>query len=129
MSTMQNTLIFLSALPIFPFLIVYGGGLWITKNKKKSLLVAIDITTLFLVFSVSALFNIVFGTKFGVYFMILLLLIMMGFIGGAQNRIKGEVNWKRLIRAVWRIAFIGSSLAYVLFTFIAIFSYIINYMS
>ncbi|MFB5759298.1 DUF3397 domain-containing protein [Paenibacillus medicaginis] len=129
MSTVQNTLVFLSVLPIFPFLIVYGVGLWITKNKKRSLLAAIDVTTLFLIFSVAALFNIVFGTKFGIYLILLVLLITLGLIGSAQNRLKGGVNWSRLIRAVWRITFIGSSIAYFLFTFIGIFSYIINYMS
>jgi hypothetical protein len=129
MSAVQNTLVFLSVLPIFPFLIVYGVGLWITKDKKRSLMAAIDVTTLFLVFSVAALFNIVFGTKFGIYLIILLLLITMGLIGGAQNRLKGGVNWRRLIRVVWRMTFIGSSIAYLLFTFIGIFSYIFNYMS
>ncbi|MDP4096951.1 DUF3397 domain-containing protein [Paenibacillus sp. P96] len=129
MSAVHNTLVFLSVLPFFPFLIVYGVGLWITKNKKRSLLAAIDVTTLFLIVAVAALFNIVFGTQFGIYLISLLLLITLGLIGGAQNRLKGGVNWRRLIRAVWRITFIGTGFAYLLFTFIGIFGYIINYMS
>ncbi|UOK62125.1 DUF3397 family protein [Paenibacillus sp. OVF10] len=46
----------------------------------------------FLVFSVSALFNLTFDSNFGFYLTLLLILLALGFIGGAQNRLKGKVD-------------------------------------
>ena len=51
-----------------------------------------DVTTFFLIFSVSALFNLTFDSNFGFYLTLLLILIALGFIGGAQNRLKGKVD-------------------------------------
>lgn len=85
---------------------------------------AMDVTTVFLILSVSALFNNVFGSKFGFYLILLILLIAVGLIGGAQNRMKGEVDVRRLMRAVWRLTFAGTGLAYVLLFLISIFTYI-----
>ncbi|MNW25288.1 hypothetical protein D3C74_20270 [compost metagenome] len=128
MNFLHNTFIVLSLLPFFPFLIVYFTVYALKKDKKQALLIAFDITTVFLVVSVAALFNNIFNSSFGFYLILLLLIIMMGFIGGAQNRLKGEVNWTRLFRAVWRITFIGTSICYALFTIIGLFRYIFNMM-
>lgn len=89
---------------------------------------AMDVTTLFLIVSVSALFNNTFNNKFGFYLILLLLLIAIGIIGGAQNRLKGKVDVTRMVRAVWRMAFAIMTCSYIVFTIIGIFTYIFKAM-
>ncbi|MBE0343200.1 DUF3397 family protein, partial [Paenibacillus sp. 28ISP30-2] len=111
MSLIQGTIITFSILPFFPFLIVFAVCRYLLKmEKKKSLLISMDITTAFLILSVAALFNVIFASRFGFYLILLLLLLALGLIGGAQNRIKGKVDGKRLCRAVWRLTFIAMTL-------------------
>lgn len=107
----------MSVAPIIPFVLIYLFVYLRKKDKKQAMRLAMDVTTLFLVFSVSALFNILFQSKFGFYLILLLLLITAGLIGGAQNRWKGQVDGKRLFRAVWRLAFVTTSISYIIFTF------------
>lgn len=84
--------IVLSILPFFPFFLVYWGMYVWKKDKRNAMRMAMDITTFFLVFSVSALFNLTFDSSFGFYLTLLLILLALGFIGGAQNRLKGKVD-------------------------------------
>lgn len=113
----MDFLVFMSVVPIIPFVLVYFIVYLRKKDKKQALRLAMDVTTLFLVISVSALFNIIFQTQFGFYLILLLLLITAGLIGSAQNRWKGQVDSKRLLRAVWRLAFVTTSISYIIFTF------------
>lgn len=129
MSLIQGTIITFSILPFFPFLIVFAICRYLLKmERKKSLLISMDITTTFLILSVAALFNVIFASRFGFYLILLLLLLALGLIGGAQNRIKGKVDGKRLCRAVWRLTFIAMTLAYILLTIVGIFKNIFNNM-
>ncbi|CAH1209058.1 MULTISPECIES: DUF3397 domain-containing protein [Paenibacillus] len=118
----------LSVLPFFPFIITYLAMVAWKKNKRAAFKVAMDVTTLFLIFSVSALFNLTFDTQFGFYLTLLLILIALGLIGGAQNRLKGRVDGVRMFRVVWRMAFVVMSFSYILFTVFGLFRYFINIM-
>lgn len=120
MGLLMNSVIALSIIPILPFLIVYFIGIGLKKDKKKTILIAMDVTTFFLVLSVSALFNIAFENGFGFYLILLIVLISAGLIGGAQNRLKGKVDGKRLFRAVWRISFFFMSAGYLLFMIVGL---------
>ncbi|PQP80530.1 DUF3397 domain-containing protein [Paenibacillus sp. PCH8] len=120
--------IVLSILPFFPFFLVYWGMYVWKKDKPTALRMAMDVTTFFLVFSVSALFNLTFDSNFGFYLTLILILIALGFIGGAQNRLKGKFNGGRMFRAVWRMAFIIMSFGYVLFTLFGLFRYFMKQM-
>ncbi|MNH72141.1 hypothetical protein D3C87_356910 [compost metagenome] len=128
MNILLAPFIFFSVVPIVPFLLVYMiHYIWNGKrNRRKSLLLAVDVTTVFLILSVSALFNQIFASGFGFYLIMLLLLIIGGLIGGAQNRMKGQVDVKRLVRAVWRLAFLGAGFAYIVFVIIGFFPYILG---
>ncbi|MNS12019.1 hypothetical protein D3C72_435740 [compost metagenome] len=128
MNILLAPFIFFSVVPIVPFLLVYMiHYIWSGKrNRRKSLLLAVDVTTVFLILSVSALFNQIFASGFGFYLIMLLLLIIGGLIGGAQNRMKGQVDVKRLVRAVWRLAFLGAGFAYIAFVIIGFFPYILG---
>lgn len=120
--------IVLSILPFFPFFLVYWGMYVWKKEKRNAMRMAMDVTTFFLVFSVSALFNLTFDSNFGFYLTLLLILLALGFIGGAQNRLKGKVDGGRMFRAVWRMAFIIMSFGYVLFTLFGLFRYFMKHM-
>lgn len=114
----------LSLIPIIPFFIVYFITYYVKKDKKTSIMLAMDVTTLFLILSVSALFNIVFRSGFGFYLILLILLIACGLIGSAQNRLKGKVDIRRMLRAVWRLTFAGTGIAYVVLFLISFITYI-----
>ncbi|WP_410514505.1 DUF3397 domain-containing protein [Paenibacillus sp. BR2-3] len=128
MELLRNSFIALSVIPVFPFLLVYFISIALKRDKKKSFLLAMDVTTLFLLLSVSALFNNIFQSGFGFYLILLIVLIAAGLIGGAQNRLKGKVDGKRLLRAVWRLSFLFMSVGYVLFMLVGLFKYISQVM-
>ncbi|RUT47945.1 DUF3397 domain-containing protein [Paenibacillus anaericanus] len=114
----------LSIVPFIPFLLVYFIHFYFQRDKKAAIKLAMDVTTLFLILSVSALFNNVFNSGFGLYLIVLILLIVGGLIGGAQNRLKGKVDAKRLFRAVWRLAFAGTGIAYIILFLISFITYL-----
>jgi uncharacterized Tic20 family protein len=91
--------------------------------------VAMDVTTLFLIISVSALFNLTFNSSFGFYLILLLLLIGVGLVGSAQNRLKGRVDVQKMAKLIWRMSFVIMSFSYLLFTIIGIVKYIFITMS
>lgn len=124
MDFLRNSFITLSVIPVVPFFIVYYIGLGLKREKKKTFLLAMDVTTLFLLLSVSALFNNIFQSGFGFYLILLIVLISAGLIGGAQNRLKGKVDGKRLLRAVWRLSFLFMSIGYLLFMVVGLIKYI-----
>jgi hypothetical protein len=124
MGLLMNSVITLSLIPIIPFLMVYFIGRGLKKDKKKTFMLAMDVTTFFLLLSVSALFNNLFDNGFGFYLILLIVLISTGLIGGAQNRLKGKVDGKRLFRAVWRLSFFFMSAGYLLFMFVGLIKYI-----
>ncbi|RUT36394.1 DUF3397 domain-containing protein [Paenibacillus zeisoli] len=128
MNILLAPFIFFSAVPIVPFLLVYMiHYIWNgRRDRRKSLLLAVDVTTVFLILSVSALFKLIFASGFGFYLIVLLLLILGGLIGGAQNRMKGQVDVKRLVRAVWRLAFLAAGFAYIIFVIVGFFPYILG---
>lgn len=66
---------FLAAVPIIPFIIIYFGSKAATGDKKKAVRLAMDITTALLIGCVAVLFDMVFNSSFGIFGILLLLLI------------------------------------------------------
>ncbi|OAB33922.1 DUF3397 domain-containing protein [Paenibacillus glacialis] len=128
MDLLRNSFIVFSILPFFPFFLVFFIYRKWKNDKRNALLVAMDVTTLFLIVSVSAFFNNIFNLKFGFYLILLFLLIAVGLIGGAQNRLKGKVDVTRMLRAVWRMTFVIMTCSYILFTIIGLIRYIFKSM-
>lgn len=124
MQLLLNSFITLSVIPVVPFLLVYFIGTGMKKDRRKTFFLAMDVTTVFLFLSVSALFNNLFNSGFGFYLILLIVLISAGLIGGAQNRMKGKVDGKRILRAVWRLGFIVMSIGYILFMIIGLIKHI-----
>ncbi|WMT42428.1 DUF3397 domain-containing protein [Paenibacillus sp. D2_2] len=124
MNVLLGPVFIFTIMPIIPFFLVYFVCVFLKKERKASLLLAMDVTTFFLILSVSVLFNNVFNSKFGFYLILLILLIVVGLIGGAQNRLKGKVDVNRMLRAVWRLAFAGAGIVYIVLFLISFFTYI-----
>jgi hypothetical protein len=105
---------FLAVVPIVPFLLVFVVASLRGGDRKKAIRIAMDVTNAFLIGCVAMLINRRLNTTFGLFFLILLLLIGGGLIGNAQNRIRGKLDKSRLIRAVWRLSFFAMTIFYVL---------------
>ncbi|MDO3409197.1 DUF3397 domain-containing protein [Saccharibacillus sp. CPCC 101409] len=112
--TISAVLVTLCVLPFVPFVLIYAVGALRRQPKRLSFRRAMDGTTPFLIFSVSALFNYVFSVSFGFYLLLLLLLLLAGLLGSAQNRKRGRVDSLRLLRGVWRLAFLFLAPFYVI---------------
>jgi hypothetical protein len=104
----------LAVVPIIPFLLVYVVASIRGGDRKRAFRLAMDVTNAFLIGCVASLLNSRLNTNFGLFFIILLLLIGGGLIGNAQNRIRGRVDTARLVKAVWRLSFFGMTILYVL---------------
>jgi len=124
MSSIWNALVqayaFLATVPVIPFLLVYlvvtiRGG-----DRRSAVRLSMDVTTAFLFGCVASLLNDRFHTEFGPFFLLLVMLIGGGLIGSAQNRVRGKVDPKKLVRAVWRMSFFGLSLLYIVFMLLMI---------
>jgi hypothetical protein len=124
LEALVSSFIVLAMVPIIPFGLIYFIHYQVKRDKKAALKLAMDVTTLFLILSVSALFNNVFHSTFGFYLILLILLVVGGLIGGAQTRLKGKVDGRKLLRVVWRLAFAATGLAYVLLFLISFITYI-----
>ncbi|CAH0119576.1 MULTISPECIES: DUF3397 domain-containing protein [unclassified Paenibacillus] len=113
----------MAILPFIPFLAIWlGYGAW-SKDRKRAFRLAMDVTTAFLIASVAASYNTIFGGQFGFYFILILLLVAAGLLGGAQNRLRGKIDARKLAKTIWRLTFFVMSVFYVIFLFIGIFHY------
>ncbi|WP_346779441.1 DUF3397 domain-containing protein [Paenibacillus brevis] len=120
-----NSVTVLSIIPFVPFVLVYLVSFYFAnRDQKAAIKLAMDVSTFFLILSVSALFNIVFSSRSGFYLILLVILIATGLIGGAQTRMKGKVNIRKLVRVVWRLTFAGTGVLYIVLFLISFFTYI-----
>ncbi len=111
----------MAAYPFLAFLLCWLLFYWIFREQKKSIQISMDITTFFLIGSVSVMYNRLVPSGIGGFWLIvLILLIIAGLLGNAQNRMRGEVDVQRLARAVWRIGFLMLSFLYIVFLIIGI---------
>jgi hypothetical protein len=110
----------LAVAPFITFVLVWFLIFLFLKDKKMTTRFTMDVTTLFLLGSVSLMWNKLFHTQFGFWLIVLILLIAFGIIGGYQNHLKGETNLIKVGRLVWRLSFVGLSALYILLFFVHI---------
>lgn len=111
---------FLAVIPVVPFVLIYLGYSAYFGDRKKAFRLAMDSTTLLLIGCVTVLFNRIFGSSFGFYGILLVLLIGAGLLGNLQYRTKGRLDAKRILRAVWRISFFVMSMLYIVLMILGI---------
>jgi len=124
--TVSGVLITLCVLPFLPFVLVYAISALRKEPKKQSFQRAMDFTTPFLIFAVSALYNYVFNSSIGFYALLLILLIILGLLGSAQNRKRGRVEPGRLARGFWRMSFLLLAPCYILLGIFGFIMHIVN---
>ncbi|MGO4549113.1 DUF3397 domain-containing protein [Paenibacillus sp. 2TAB23] len=106
---------YLAVIPIIPFAIVlFGYGAYV-QDRKKGFRMAMDITTALLIGCVAVLFDRLFGSQFGLYGILLFMLLGGGLLGNAQFRKRGKIDGKKIFRTIWRLSFFTMSLLYILF--------------
>ncbi|MBW7473663.1 DUF3397 domain-containing protein [Paenibacillus oenotherae] len=120
MESIKHVYAFLAVIPIVPFLLIYFGYGAYTGDRKKAFRIAMDVTTALLIGCVAVLFNRIFNSSFGLYGILLIMLLGGGLLGNVQYRSKGNVDMKRVMRAVWRLGFFLMSVCYLLLMCIGI---------
>jgi hypothetical protein len=110
----------LSVVPFLPMLVIWICVFAVTKTKKKATQISMDITMLLLIGSVSQMWNSVFKSSFGFGFIVLILAIPFGLIGGYYNRTGQDANLIKAFRIVWRVGFLVLTSLYILFFVIII---------
>jgi hypothetical protein len=115
----------LTLVPFLAFIVVWAIAYYITKNKRSSTRIAVEATALVLISSVSSMIEHLFGTGFGFWFIILMLLITAGFLGNKMNRKKGTVLMLPIARTVLRLGFLVLSACYFLLFIIGVGKYFI----
>lgn len=116
----------MAMLPFLPFIAVYAVDYWRKRDKRRAVRMAMDVTTLFLIGSVSILFRNVTGSMVGFWIVVLLFLLFAGFIGRQMNNVRGKVNVRRLLTVVIRFAFFALALLYLLLLLIGIVQSVIS---
>lgn len=116
-----NVYALFAVLPFVTFIIIWFIANKVWRDARKATLLAGDITTVFLIAAVAVELDILFPNWFGgIWLIFMLLLIAVGLLGGAQHRLKGKVNIRKLVRIIWRLSFLLLSFAYILFAIILI---------
>ncbi|MFX3633132.1 MAG: DUF3397 domain-containing protein [Candidatus Pristimantibacillus sp.] len=110
----------LAVLPIIPFFLIFYGYKAYTRDRKKAIRLAMDVTTALLIGCVAYLMNNLFNSSFGLYGIVLIMLIGGGLLGNAQFRKRGSVDVKRIFRAIWRMGFFAMAILYIPLMCIAI---------
>ncbi|KRE35170.1 DUF3397 domain-containing protein [Paenibacillus sp. Soil522] len=118
--SIKHAYAFLAVIPIIPFaIILFGYGAFI-QDRKKAFRLAMDITTALLIGCVAVLFDYLFSSKFGIYGILLFMLLGGGLLGNAQFRKRGAIDAKKIFRTVWRLSFFTMSVLYIVFMCIGI---------
>ncbi|WP_219836342.1 DUF3397 domain-containing protein [Paenibacillus sp. R14(2021)] len=118
--SVKHVYAFMAILPIVPFVLVYFGSAAITGDRKRAFRTAMDVTTALLIGCVAVLFNVIFNSGFGLYGIMLVLLLGGGLLGNLQYRLKGNISMRRIMRAIWRLGFFLMSFCYVILMLIGI---------
>lgn len=114
-ASIKHLYAYLAVIPIIPFaVIMFGYGAYI-RDRKKAFRLAMDITTLFLIGCVAVLFDSIFNSRFGLYGILLFMVLGGGLLGNAQFRKRGSVDGKKIFRTIWRLSFFTMSLLYIVF--------------
>ncbi|MCU6709489.1 DUF3397 domain-containing protein [Paenibacillus sp. J5C_2022] len=105
----------LAFIPVIPFAVVLIGYGTYIKDWKRAFRLAMDVSTVFFIGCVAGQFNLIFNSEFGIYGIMLVMILTGGLLGNAQFRKRGKVEVKRIFRAVWRLSFFAMSVLYVVF--------------
>ncbi|MBO8171155.1 MAG: DUF3397 family protein [Bacillaceae bacterium] len=115
----------LATIPFISFFVLYLVIKWISRDSRKAAGWAVNVTTLLLLSSVAAMYRLIFQQSAAsiMWWYVLFLLLFFGLFAFMQIKLKGELRPARLVRAVWRVFFLGLSITYVIFFLMGIVRY------
>lgn len=112
-----------ATLPFLSFFIIYIIAYVRTKSKKESIRWAINITTLFLLFTVSGMMESITGSTAGFWWMIVILILCAGGLLLLQWKIRQQIYLVKVLRSLWYVSFLLFSITYLILIPIGIFTY------
>ncbi|NME05230.1 DUF3397 family protein [Psychrobacillus sp. BL-248-WT-3] len=115
--------------PAILFIISFVIAKYAFRKRKKSIGIAADITTFLLFFSVSHVFNVIFGKEIGFIIIIIFAIFIATIMTILEWRMKKEIEIKPLLRKVWRLFFILLCFMYALLWIIGVIRYVLKYIS
>ncbi|QPC46247.1 DUF3397 family protein [Mangrovibacillus cuniculi] len=114
---MENIVIFILFLfiiaPLFVYIIVFTIAKQLTKKHKKSVTLALDMTTVFLVVGVTVLFSSIFQYPL-IWWSMLLFLLLVVILAVHQRLTKIDIIYPVILKRVWRIHFLVYAIAHFL---------------
>lgn len=110
----------LALVPFVAFFITWFIAYGLSRDKRKSTHLSMDITTLFLVGSVAYMSRSIFGSGMLLWTIVLLFLVAAGLLGNLQTRMKGRVDLLKIARTLSRFGFVLLTAFYVLLLFVGI---------
>lgn len=101
-------------IPFAAFAVIYFLFIWKQKSRKDALTVAVNVTTFFLIAAVTIMHGFIREEKStaAIWWVLLFFVLTGGGVSFLQYKIKGKIDPEKLIRAVWRLAFVFFTIAY-----------------
>ncbi len=100
-------------IPLLGYIIVFVISKWLTKKHHKSVRVALDLTTFFLVIAVHYLIKVIWGLSLFWVICIVMILVAIMFVV-IHWKTKQEIDFAKVFRGFWRFNFLLFSLVYLL---------------
>ncbi|WP_286231407.1 DUF3397 domain-containing protein [Neobacillus mesonae] len=114
-SILSNVITLLFSMPMIGFLFIFFIYKLVSKNTRKSVHKALDYTTILFIISVHFLIKTIWGHS--LLGMILLFIIMIAMVFVIVHwKVKGEIDFKKVMKGFWRFNFIFFFLAYISLT-------------
>ena len=100
-------------IPLLGYIIVFVISKWLTKKHHKSVRVALDLTTFFLVIAVHYLIQVIWGMSLLWVIFIVMILVAILFVI-THWKTKQEIDFVKVLKGFWRFNFLLFSCAYLL---------------
>ncbi|RKD24087.1 hypothetical protein BEP19_06675 [Ammoniphilus oxalaticus] len=132
MEAIANLLAGVLTIPVFTPFVVFATVFllfqWKNKSRKVAIGLAVNVTTFFLIVAVTMFYNLTKqdGTIGASWWVLLFFVTTGGAIAWLQYKIKGQVELLKMIRAVWRLAFVCFTFAYIILFFFSIQHFLSN---
>lgn len=100
-------------IPLFGYIIVFVISKLLTKNHRKSVKIAIDITTLLLVISDYYFIKAIWGVSLFWLILLIMVMIAIAFVV-AHWKINHEIHFIKVFKGFWRFNFLFFGFIYIL---------------
>ena len=100
-------------IPLFGYIIVFIITKLVTKQHRKAVRIALDITTLLIILSVHYMIIAIWGTSY--LWLIMLMMIMIAIVFVIVHwKTKHEIHFAKVFKGFWRFNFLLFSIAYII---------------